>query len=321
MNKIRIATIGTSSICEQFIGGLSINNRFIHEAVFSRDTQRGNEFAQKFGVKKVYTDLPDLCADSEIDAVYIASVNSCHYEQSKLMLEAGKHVICEKPLVTEPSQFSILKQLADEKNIIYMEAITSFYSPFKEKLSSVIKKIGDISLIRIDFCQRSSKLDRYSVGEHINVFDPKLGGGVLNDLGVYCIYAFLEFFPLPESIKATASYFKTGADKSGAVIFSFNDVTAVLSYSKTGQSFSHSEIIGQKGTIRIGSVSELSHITLIKGNKEIEIAPKINKEKLMSYESENFADFIENKNIEKYNEASRLCKSVHSIMQEIRDLI
>lgn len=321
MNKIRIATIGTSTISEQFIGGLLINKRFNLEAVYSRDIYRGKAFANKFNVKKVYDNLKNLSQDNEIDAVYIASVNSCHFEQSKLMLEAGKHVICEKPIVTEPSQYLELRKIADDKHLIYMEAITSFYSPYKENLSSAIKKIEDISLIRLDFSQRSSKLDRYLKDEHINVFDPKLGGGVLNDLGVYCIYAYLEFFPLPQNIKATASYFRTGADKSGCAIFKSYDIPVTLTYSKTGQSYSHSEIIGQNGTIIIGSVSELSNIILIKDNKETVIAPKIKKEELMSYESESFADFIEGFDLIKYNQASEITKSVHSIMQEIRELI
>lgn len=204
-----------------------------------------------------------------------------------------------------------------------MEAITSFYSKGRKKLLDLLDEIGNLSMIRLDFSQRSSKLDRYLKGEHINVFDPNLNGGVLNDLGVYCIYACLELFGLPKSISANASYLASGADKSGSITFDYQETIAVLTYSKTGQSYCNSEIIGENGTIKIGSISQLTDLTLIKDNKEISFMQNTPKEELMSCESESFADFIQNfnQNKIKYQEASNLCKNVHSVMQQVRKLI
>ena len=74
---IKYATIGRGTIAETFIEGAKLTGRFSLEAVFSRNAETGKEFAEKHGAKKVYTTLEDLCADSEIEAVYIASPNSC----------------------------------------------------------------------------------------------------------------------------------------------------------------------------------------------------------------------------------------------------
>ena len=95
---IKFATIGTSFIAEQFVTGANATGQFCLAAVYSRNSNTGLAFAKKFGCNKVYTSLGNIAKDENIDAVYVASPNSFHAEQSELLLRAGKHVICEKPI-------------------------------------------------------------------------------------------------------------------------------------------------------------------------------------------------------------------------------
>ncbi len=90
---LRLATIGTSWITGAFIDGAKLSGKFTLTAVYSRDAERGAAFALKHGAPKVFTDLAELAASPDVDAVYIASPNSLHYEQAKLLLDNQKHVL------------------------------------------------------------------------------------------------------------------------------------------------------------------------------------------------------------------------------------
>jgi predicted dehydrogenase len=160
---IRYGVIGTSKITEEFITGAGEVDGLRLAAVYSRTQSKGEKFALKFGASKVYADI-DKFAASDIDAVYIASPNSLHYEQSKLMLECGKHVICEKPVTVTPDELRELQSLAAGKGLVYMEAIMYLYSPARELLINAMKKIGRITSVHFDYSQFSSKYPLYRRG-------------------------------------------------------------------------------------------------------------------------------------------------------------
>ena len=107
---IRFATVGTGWIVGEFLRGAKEVPEVEYVACYSRTRERGELFAREWGAQKVYTDLEQMAQDDAIDAVYIASPNSLHYEQSKLFLQNGKHVICEKPITVEPEQLEELKK-------------------------------------------------------------------------------------------------------------------------------------------------------------------------------------------------------------------
>ena len=94
----RFATKGSGWITDEYIHGAKDSGLWELTAVYSRDRARGEAYAQKHGAKLVFTDVEELARCKEVDAVYIASPNAAHYEQCRVLLEAGKHVICEKPL-------------------------------------------------------------------------------------------------------------------------------------------------------------------------------------------------------------------------------
>ena len=95
INVVRYGTIGTNYITDLFANGASVCKDLAYEAVYSRRQETGRAFADKYGVKKVYTDLEEMAEDPEIDGIYIASPNCFHRDQALLMLEHGKHVLCE----------------------------------------------------------------------------------------------------------------------------------------------------------------------------------------------------------------------------------
>lgn len=315
---IKLGTVGTSAITDKFLSGVALTGKFEHVAIYSRNEETGRNFADKHGVKAVFCNLEEM-AKCGIDAVYIASPNVFHAEQSRVFLKNGVHVICEKPITTSFKEYEELKTLADKKGLIYMEAIIPRHTAGYAAVKQALEEIGDITVARIDYCQRSSRLDAFLSGEKINIFDMSLHAGTLMDLGVYCVYATVDLLGMPENITATASFLSNGADGAGSAIFSYKNFPAVLSYGKTGQSAVGSEIVGEKGALKMGSISQYTQVSLVKNGEEKVITASPDKAELMSGEAAKFAEYITNpQSREDYNAASKLCGEVHRCMDMIK---
>lgn len=315
---IRYATIGRGTIAEQFIAGAAISGRFELVAVYSRDEQTGREWAHKHGCDTVYTDLSALAAADDVDAVYIASPNSCHVPQAEALLRGGKHVICEKPMVTAAVEYERLKALADERGLIYMEAIIPRYVPGRRAIQEALAAIGNIASARLDFAQLTSRYDALQRGEQVNIFDMSLAAGTLMDLGVYCVYAAVDLLGMPRGITARATYLQNGADGGGTALFDYGSFTAALTYTKVGHSAIGSEITGDKGTLVIERIGLYVGAYLVQNGVKTRLFEDESKEQLMSYEASAFADFIEGKHKEDYAAASELAWKVHTCMDTIK---
>ncbi|MBE6728448.1 MAG: Gfo/Idh/MocA family oxidoreductase [Ruminococcaceae bacterium] len=316
---IRFATVGTSAICEQFIASAKTVPSLKHTVVYSRSYEKGLAFATKTGCEKVYTNIEELAASSEIDAVYIASPNVFHSIQSRIFLKGGKHVICEKPIAVSYEEYLETKRIADQNGLIYMDAMKSCNIPWHKDIENAVKRLGNIAVARIDFCQRSSRYDAFMAGIPQNIFDMSLHAGALMDLGVYCVYAAVDLLGEPKNITAGASFFENGCDHSGTTVFDYGNFQAVLTYSKAGQSALGSEIIGENGSLKISSISQFVGVSsLDKNGEETEIVPYYDRIKVMSGEAACFADFINGKDLQEYKKRNTLCEKVMRCMDEIK---
>ncbi len=319
---IKYGVIGSGWIAESFVEGAQTVEGMCFAAMYSRTYEKGKEFAEKFGCENIYTDINEF-AKSDIDAVYIASPNLFHYEQSKLMLENGKHVLCEKPITVTPDEFQELFSLAKEKKLVYTEAIMMMHAPHTEKIKNALGKIGKITTAHFDFSQLSSKYKALKNGENPNIFNPEMKTGCLRDLGIYCYYPAVEFFGLPEKISASAGFIETGADGYGTAVLDYPDKQVTLTYSKIGQDYCGSQIFGDEGTISIDSVSMLTGVKIhfADGRKE-EVQGEIDKHILMAYEAKNFYDFITDyeKNSAKYFAINERISQVNKLLFEVKTI-
>ncbi len=317
---MRYGVIGTGWIAKSFIDGARLICGSEFAAVYSRTQESGNKFAAENKIEKVYTDINEF-ANGDFEAVYIASPNRLHYEQSKLMLQSGKHVICEKPITVEPEELEELQALADEKGLIYVEAIMYMFNPARDLLKEALGKIGKITSVHFDFSQLSSKYPAYQRGELPNIFNPALATGCLMDLGIYCVYPALDLFGLPEKITACAHFMESGADGSGTAGLLYPDKLITFTYSKLGQDRSGSQIFGDEGTIKIESISKLINMSITAKNGDIqEIIGDVPKENLMGYEALGFERFIADPSDEYYQVTRQRALQVSQIMKQIRDI-
>lgn len=324
---IRFGTIGTGWITAKFVRSTSMAGGFSYAAAYSRNAERARSFATGNGAPHCFTDLTEMAESPLIDAVYIASPNSLHYEQSLLFLRHGKHVLCEKSVACSPERVQTLIDTAREHHVVFMEAIMNIHLPQFELLRNTMKRIGRISMARFSFCQLSSKypaLLRHDAGEDVaipNIFNPEFETGAAMDIGVYCVYPALALFGMPQKVEARALLHKNGIDLCGCALLGYPGMAAELSYSKVAEGRALSEIQGDNGTILIDRMSEFIRLDLVLKDGAQELLYKIPPDELaMTHEAIRFAEYITNPigTRSGYEADCKLAVEVSGILREIR---
>lgn len=318
---LRFGTIGSGWIADEYIHGAKDSGLWELTAVYSRTQERATAYAKQHGAKHAFTNLEEMAASDVLDAVYIASPNAFHYEQAKLFLEHGKHVICEKPLCAQARKVRELQQIAKNRRLVYLEAIMFLHLPQRKLLEDALGQLGQITLVKLDFCQRSSKLDRYLEGELPNIFNPAMETGALMDLGVYCVYPALALFGEPESFTVEPQMMESGADGAGIVTMRYPDKLVTLTYSKLGQAGANSDFQGTNGTLSVESISRIAGLSLWRKDGTTEqLYGDDEKYKLMGWEAKDFYRYISDPegSAQEYAVCSDLSLRVSSFMERVR---
>ena len=318
---LRFGTIGSGWIVDEYIHGAKDSGLWELTAVYSRTAERARAFAQKHGAPLWFTDLEEMAASPQIDAVYIASPNALHFEQCRLFLERGKHVLCEKPLCAQGDKVAQLQQLAQERGLVFLEAIMYLHLPQRKILEDTLGQLGKLSLVKLDFCQRSSKLDSYLNGELPNIFNPALETGALMDLGVYCVYPALALFGEPESFTVAPQMLDSGADGGGVLTLRYPDKLVVMTYSKLGQAGANSDFQGTEGTLAVESISRVAGLSLWRKDGTVEqLYGDDEKYKLMGWEAKDFYRYITEPeaSAQEYARCGQLSLQVSRFMERVR---
>ncbi|HLS61362.1 MAG TPA: Gfo/Idh/MocA family oxidoreductase [Virgibacillus sp.] len=295
---MKFGIIGTNWITDQFIAAASNHAEFSIGAVFSRTEEKARVFAEKYDVQNVFTNMEEMFQSGTIDAVYIATPNVFHAEQSILALKNGIHVLCEKPAVTSMSEIEEVIKTAEENQTTYMEAMKSTVTPAFLSLKKQVEKIGKIRRFVFHYNQYSSRYDKYKNGVIENAFKPELGNGARMDLGVYCIAPLVHLVGKPNSVVNNTYRLSTGAEGQGSMILNYDDFEAIIMYSKITDSYLPSEIQGEKGVIEIDKISEPEKMRIKYRDGESEDISVDHTFDLMYYEAAEFIKTVNNKQIE-----------------------
>ena len=259
-SKIRFAVIGTNFISDWVIAGARQDDRFELKAIYSRSQQTADAFAAKHNIPLTFTDLSELARCKEVDAVYIASPNSFHASQSILMMQHGKHVLCEKPLASNAREAAIMIREAEKTGVTLMEAMKPTLTPNFQAVMAQLTAIGQVRQYFSSFCQYSSRYDRFRSGEQLNAFDPSLSSGALVDVGVYTLYPLIVLFGKPQRVQASGTLLSTGVDGAGAVVLDYPGFQATLLYSKISDAYLSTEIQGEEGTISLDRINLIREV-------------------------------------------------------------
>ena len=202
---MKLGILGTGKIVREFLPWLVEHTPFAVQAICS--TERSAELAQslcgQYGVPQHTTNFLELL--QWVDVVYIAVPNLQHVRYARVALEAGKHVIVEKPLAPTAAQTEELVNLARHKKVFLFEAITTQYLENYAKIRELLPRIGTVKLVQCNFSQYSSRYDAFCAGDVQPAFDPACAGGALMDLGVYNVSYIVGLFGEPNQAKYTAN--------------------------------------------------------------------------------------------------------------------
>lgn len=316
---LRLATIGTSWICKEFITAAKKTQKYRLEAIYSRNEETGNKFAAENGGAKVFTDLKEMAQSNDFDVVYIASPNGLHFEQTMLFLENKKHVICEKPIFSNVTEFERAFECARKNGVFLLEAIRNVFDPNLEVLRNNIERIGKVQTVFLNYSQYSSKYPAYLNGEEPNVFSLKYAGGALVDLGVYPIFTAAALFGEPKSTYYIAKKLNTGVDGSGTLVLEYEDFNCTVFVSKISPTQLPSEIQGDQGTITYVDASRYTELKVYNHQeKTVSEITTDNTELSMVYEAEAFYKIITKRDEEEAEKLKTLSRMVLRITEESR---
>ncbi|GMB09361.1 Gfo/Idh/MocA family protein [Thermolongibacillus altinsuensis] len=291
---IRFATIGTNWITEEFIKAAKEVPGFVLRAVYSRTEEKAKEFAAKVGAPLTFTSLEEMAKCEEIDAVYIASPNSLHAEQAILLMNHGKHVLCEKPMASNTKEVQAMIEAARKNNVVLMEAMKTTLLPNFQAIRKHLHKIGKIRRYFASYCQYSSRYDAYKQGIVLNAFNPTFSSGSLMDLGVYCLYPMVVLFGKPKSLKANSVLLESGVDGEGSIVLDYGEMDAVIMYSKITNSYIPSEIQGEEGSIIIDAIHTPQKVEIRYRDGRTEDITEAQTHHPMYYEAKEFIELIQN---------------------------
>lgn len=250
MQEIRWGIIGCGEIANKFATSLKALHSGELIAGASKTPDRARDFAEKHGIARSYIDYESLVADAEVDAVYVATTHNFHYENIRLCLEHGKHVLSEKPLTINASQTCDLIELSRKKNLFLMEGLWTRFLPAIGQLTDLLARgvIGEVKSLYANFC-----IGRDVEPEH-RLRNKTLAGGALLDLGIYPInMASIVFDEQPKKIRSVAKMDKvTGVDESSYYVFEYrNGQMAILSSGFNHAAPIEAIVSGTKGFIRL----------------------------------------------------------------------
>lgn len=289
---IPFGIIGTGKITRTFLEAVQSVPELALGAVYSRSLEKAQSFGEEYGAK-VFTDsLEDLAADRDVQAVYIASPNCCHCEQAIRMMDAGKHVLCEKPAASNQEEYQRMLEAARRNGVVFFEAMRPAFTPEMAVVESILPRLGKIRQASFSFCQYSSRYDNFKNGMIENAFRPELSNGSLMDIGVYCIHWMVRLFGMPESLQASPIFLENGVDGAGAIIGTYPDMQVQLLYSKICDGHTPSEIQGENGSLLIDTVSQPQKLTLCLRGQAPEALPVTPCANNMVYEARRWAQWI-----------------------------
>lgn len=267
---IRWGILGTGDIARQFasdVNGLD-NADAVLAAVGSRRQDSADRFADTHAIARRHASYEALVQDPEVDAIYVATPHPLHHDNTLLALDAGKAVLCEKPLAMNLREAEEMMTRAKERGCFLMEAMWTYFLPAIVELQRVLEEgvIGPVQMVRADF---SFWADR---AEDSRLFDRSMGGGSLLDVGIYPIaLAGLLLGEEPEEVLATADIGETGVDEQAGMLFRYpGGPLAVLSSGIYTEGSCDAVISGTKGHITVPEFFRAAKFTVTCGDETTE---------------------------------------------------
>ena len=208
------AVLGTGVIANEMAQALAKMNKRLY-AVANRTHQKALDFADRYGVQKVYDQIDEVFEDEAVDIIYITSPHNTHYEFMKKALEHGKHILVEKSITLNSRELDGMMALAAEKKLVLAEAMTIWHMPIYKKLWEIVQsgQLGKVQIITMNF----GSFKEYDMSNRF--FNMNLAGGAMLDIGVYALSIVRSFMEeKPEDIVSQWKASPTGSDEQATIL-------------------------------------------------------------------------------------------------------
>lgn len=317
---MKIGVVGNGMIVGMFLHDAAYVDQadIISICVRPQSLAKGQQIADQYRIPLIETDYKTFLKNVEMEAVYLGISNLAHYEYAKKALEAGKHVICEKPFTVNSREAKELAAIAKEKRLFLWEAFIIPYLPTYHTVKEHVEKVGDIKLVQANYSKISSRYSQYLKGVILPAFDLSLAGGALYDLNIYNLHFTIGLFGKPKS----AHYYPTkgynGVDTSGVAILEYDNFSAVCCAAKDSTSPCGFVIQGNKGTLRgEDSVSTLSKIIFSNHSSEV-VLGEFHGTKKLSYE---LTEFVRQFNENDYESCYQMLEHSVAVTEIVDELL
>ncbi|WP_341226563.1 Gfo/Idh/MocA family oxidoreductase [uncultured Arcticibacterium sp.] len=287
--------IGIGRIAEKFASDLATVKDTKLIAVASRSIERATDFGRRYDATYAYGSYEEIFNTPELDAIYIATPHTSHAECTKLCLNKGIAVLCEKPFAMNEQEVQEMIDLAKEKETFLMEALWTRFMPSTKKVLEIIasKALGDIKLLQADFGFIPPFLPER------RVLNPEYGGGAFLDIGLYPAFLSLLILDYPSTILATSTKGPTGVDETTAFLYKYDsNAIAKLSCTFGAPTNTEATIFGTEGRIVMK--------TKFHESKEIEFIPNEGESQVFKFPRETLGYDYE---IEEVNDCLRKRKT------------
>ncbi len=248
MNKIKWGIVGPGIIAHEFAHDFAFARYGELYAVASRSLERADQFAKKYDIPKAYGSYQELYNDPEVDAIYVATPHTFHFENSRDALKVGKAVLCEKPLVVHPDECRKLMEIATQTNNYLIEGMWTYFLPAIKKAQQWVAedRIGKVLHVKADF---GYLIPFKPEGR---MYNPDLAGGAMHDLGVYTIAAAWLFYQQdPLKMTVVSRNASTGVEDDVTMLFEYENAAASLCTSMRCKLHNYLFIIGERGYIEV----------------------------------------------------------------------
>ena len=278
---MKVGILGVGNIAAVMANTLRRMPQVTCWAVGSRTYEKAEGFAKEYGFERAYGSYEELAADPEVQLIYIATPHSHHYENIKLCLEHGKHVLAEKAFTQNAAQAREVIAMAEEKGLLLAEAIWTRYMPMRKTLDEIVSSgiIGKPTSLYATLSYPISQIER--------IKEPALAGGALLDLGVYPLnFASMVFGNDIEKITATAVLSPKGVDGITTAVLTYRDGRAAVIHANF-QAASNREgaIYGEKGYIHVQNINNCESIQVFDANHQL-VASYDRPKQISGYEYE-----------------------------------
>lgn len=280
---MKLAIVGAGMIVKDFLSMVQEIPSIQLEAIVGmpQDLETMNDLKSKYQISKVYTDLIECLKTADVDTVYVAVPNHLHFTIAKQALLNDKHVICEKPFTLSLAELNELEELALEKKLILIEAITNQYLTNYKQIKETISDLGELKVIECNYSQYSSRYDAFKKGDVLPAFNPKFGGGALLDINIYNIHFIVGLLGLPDKVIYSANVSRN-VDTSGVLLLSYKDTKVICIGAKDSTAPIRTIIQGDEGSIVVNGPTNVvdNFDVLINKQEPQKIDKKINSHRM-----------------------------------------